>query len=73
MVIQSKNIISALSTRELEILGLLQKGNSTSEIAKRLNLDYKTVADISKDIKTRLSVDTITQLADLSDINDPDK
>ena len=52
-----------LTVLEREILQLLAQGNRTSEIAKRLQLDYKTVADACKNIKTKIHVDTIADLA----------
>ncbi|MBF8270375.1 MAG: DNA-binding response regulator [Gammaproteobacteria bacterium] len=52
-----------LSTREIEILQLLTQGNRTSEIAKRLGLNFKSVAVASREIKTKLGAGTVTELA----------
>ncbi len=54
---------SDLSTREFEIFCLLAEGLNTSEIAKRLSLSYKTVANYSTQIKNKLNVSTVAELA----------
>ena len=54
---------SNLSTREFEIFCLLAEGLNTSEIAKRLSLSYKTVANYSTQIKSKLNVTTVAELA----------
>lgn len=56
-----------LSSQELEILNLLVQGSRTSEIAKRLKLDYKMVAGACKAIKLKLNVDTIEGLVKITD------
>jgi DNA-binding NarL/FixJ family response regulator len=55
-----------LSTREFEICCLLAEGCNTSEIAKRLSLSYKTVANYSSQIKSKLNVGTVAELARLA-------
>lgn len=57
---------SNLSTREFEIFCLLAEGLNTSEIAKRLSLSYKTVANYSTQIKSKLDVNTVTEVARLA-------
>lgn len=57
---------SGLSTREFEIFCLLAEGESTSEIAKRLSLSYKTVANYSTQIKNKLEVNSIAEIARLA-------
>ena len=57
-----------LSAREVEILQLLAVGNRTSEIAKRLGLDFKSVAEMSRAIKAKLHAETVTDLATLAQI-----
>jgi DNA-binding NarL/FixJ family response regulator len=57
---------SRLSTREFEICCLLAEGSNTSEIAKRLSLSYKTVANYSTQIKAKLNVGTIAELTRLA-------
>jgi len=60
------SLFSGLSTREFEIFCLLAEGLNTSEIAKRLSLSYKTVANYSTQIKAKLNVSTIAELARLA-------
>ena len=67
-----KDIISSFSTRDLEVMKLLLKGNRTSEIAKRMQLDYKSAAAISRDIKSRLGIDNIEQLAEIKGLEQAD-
>jgi DNA-binding NarL/FixJ family response regulator len=57
---------SSLSTREFEIFCLLAEGLNTSEIAKRLSLSYKTVANYSTQIKSKLDVTTVAEIARLA-------
>ena len=56
----------ALSTREFEIFCLLAEGLSVNAIANRLALSYKTVANYSTQIKSKLEVDTPAELARLA-------
>ncbi len=58
--------LSDLSTREFEIFCMLAEGLNTSEIAKRLSLSYKTVANYSSQIKNKLEVTTIADIARLA-------
>ena len=57
---------SNLSTREFEIFCLLAEGLNTSEIAKRLSLSYKTIANYSTQIKSKLHVSTVAEIARLA-------
>ncbi len=57
---------SMLSTREFSIFCLLAEGHNTSEIAKRLSLSYKTVANYSTQIKSKLNVNTIAEITRLA-------
>jgi len=57
---------SNLSTREFEIFCLLAEGLNTSEIAKRLSLSYKTIANYSTQIKGKLNVSTVAEIARLA-------
>lgn len=57
---------SGLSTREFEIFCLLAEGHNTNEIAKRLSLSYKTVANYSTQIKSKLEVTSIAEIARLA-------
>jgi two-component system, NarL family, invasion response regulator UvrY len=58
--------LSDLSTREFEIFCMLAEGLNTSEIAKRLSLSYKTVANYSTQIKNKLDVTTVADIARLA-------
>lgn len=55
--------LSDFSTREFEIFCMLAEGLNTSEVAKRLSLSYKTVANYSTQIKTKLNVATVADIA----------
>ena len=60
------SLFSNLSTREFEIFCLLAEGLNTSEIAKRLSLSYKTIANYSTQIKNKLNVSTVAEIARLA-------
>ena len=55
--------LSDFSTREFEIFCMLAEGLNTSEVAKKLSLSYKTVANYSTQIKTKLDVATVADIA----------
>lgn len=57
---------TSLSAREFEIFCLLAEGLQTSEIASRLSIGYKTVANYSTQIKNKLHVNTIAELVRLA-------
>ena len=48
------NPSARLSSRELEILGLLAKGNKIGEVADALDISYKTVANTTSLLKQKL-------------------
>ena len=48
--------LSDFSAREFEIFCMLAEGLNTSEVAKKLSLSYKTVANYSTQIKTKLDI-----------------
>ena len=54
--------IAGLTTREFEIFCLLAEGSTVAEIAKRLALSSKTVANYSTQIKSKLDVSTVAEL-----------
>ena len=54
-----------LSTLELTILQLLAEGGRTSEIAKRLGMDYRTTAAAVVSLKSRLNVQSGKEFAAL--------
>jgi len=57
---------AGLSTREFEIFCLLAEGLAANEIAGRLSLSYKTVANYSTQIKAKLDVGTVAELTRLA-------
>lgn len=57
---------AGLSTREFEIFCLLAEGANVANIAERLSLSYKTVANYSTQIKNKLNVSTTAELARLA-------
>lgn len=57
--------IAALSEEERRIAGLLADGLNPSEIAKRLALPYRTVADSAKTIRQQLGVSDLEALRKL--------
>ena len=57
---------SQLTARELEILGLLARGDKISEIADALEISYKTVANITALLKQKLGAKNHSDLIRLS-------
>jgi len=55
-----------LSTREFEIFCLLAEGLGSAEIAKRLSLSHKTVANYGTQLKNKLGVSTVAELTRLA-------
>ena len=55
-----------LSTREFEIFCLLAEGLNANEVASRLSLSYKTVANYSTQIKSKLEANTVAELTRLA-------
>lgn len=55
-----------LSTREFEIFCLLAEGASSSDIARRLSLSPKTVANYSTQLKSKLNVSSAAEFARLA-------
>lgn len=53
---------ASLTLREREVLRLLAKGKSMSEIAALINVSYKTVAVICSSLRARLSARTAMEL-----------
>ena len=58
----SDSPLLALSTREFEILCLLAEGLSVNRVANRLALSCKTVANYATQIKSKLEVETTSEL-----------
>ncbi len=64
--LSAKDPFQKLSARELEILRLLGNGASLSDIAEKLGVAYKTVANTCTHIKEKLGVDRTADLIRLS-------
>jgi two-component system, NarL family, invasion response regulator UvrY len=54
--------LSDLTSRELDALTLLAEGKSYDSIAQELNVSYKTVVNISAQLKKKLNVNTLPAL-----------
>jgi two-component system, NarL family, invasion response regulator UvrY len=61
-VLKREDALSSLSDREFEILRLLAFGHSVRDIAERLCLNYKTIANYQWIIRQKLRADTPVQL-----------
>jgi two-component system invasion response regulator UvrY len=62
----SDSPLKQLSTREFEIFCLLAEGLGSAEIAKRLSLSHKTVANYGTQLKAKLGVATVAELTRLA-------
>ena len=58
--------LKELSTREFAIFCLLAEGLASAEIAKRLSLSHKTVANYGTQLKNKLGVSTVAELTRLA-------
>jgi DNA-binding NarL/FixJ family response regulator len=58
--------VSNLSDRELDVLNLIGEGVTTREIAQRLRVSVKTIESHRSHIKTKLNLETSTQLVQFS-------
>lgn len=59
-------IIAEFSPREFDVFGLLAKGLTVHKIADQLCLGQKTVANYATQIKKKLQVDTMAELAHIA-------
>ena len=59
-----------MSARELEILRLLGRGDRISEVASELSISYKTVANITSALKSKLGAKSHSDLVRIADEND---
>src|SRR5262249_42589631 len=57
-----RNPLDDLTPRQLETLTLLAKGKPYGEIAKDLNLSYKTVANVCSELKHKLAAKNLPDL-----------
>jgi DNA-binding NarL/FixJ family response regulator len=60
------NASSQLSSRELEILRLLRRGNKITEVADTLGISYKTVANTTSLLKQKLNAKSHSDLIRLA-------
>lgn len=61
-----KALIDTLSAREFDVFLLLAKGLTTHKIADELCLGYKTVANYGTQIRSKLKVSTVAELAHIA-------
>jgi DNA-binding NarL/FixJ family response regulator len=61
--------LGKLTSREIEILHLLSKGKSLSEIAWQVHVSYKTIANTSSIMRQKLGVRTSAELVRLAIAN----
>ncbi len=61
-----QTMLNCLSPREFDIFCLLAKGMTARKIAGELCLGYKTVANYGTQIKTKLNVSTVAELAHIA-------
>jgi DNA-binding NarL/FixJ family response regulator len=59
----SQSVVASLTAREFDIFILLARGMTVREIAEQLCIGYKTVANYSTAIKSKLGVTTGAELA----------
>ncbi len=64
--ITSQKVIDDLSPREFDVFLLLAKGLTVHKIADELCLGYKTIANYSTQIKKKLRVSTVAELAHIA-------
>ena len=61
-----KVIIESLSAREFDVFLLLAKGLTAHKIADELCLGYKTVATYGTQIRSKLKVSSVAELAHIA-------
>jgi DNA-binding NarL/FixJ family response regulator len=64
----AQDLIETLTPKEFDIFCLLAKGATTQNIATELCLGYKTVANYATQIKSKLNVATLTELAHIANL-----
>lgn len=57
-----QNLLSELTPRELQTLALLAEGRPYNRIAADLNVSYKTVVNISSQLKQKLNAENLPEL-----------
>jgi two-component system, NarL family, invasion response regulator UvrY len=61
-----KAIIESLSSREFDVFLLLAKGYTAHKIAEELCLGYKTIANYGTQIRSKLKVSSVAELAHIA-------
>jgi len=61
-----KLIIQQFAPREFDVFVLLAKGQTAHKIAEELSLGYKTIANYSTQIKKKLNVSSVAELAHIA-------
>ncbi|SFK18518.1 response regulator [Methylocapsa palsarum] len=56
------NLLSQLSSREVQTLALLAEGKSYSSIASEMNVSYKTVVNVCSLLRSKLGVSSLAEL-----------
>jgi DNA-binding NarL/FixJ family response regulator len=57
-----RNPLSDLTPREFQVLALLADGKSYDRIANELNVSYKTVVNVSSQLKQKLQASNLPEL-----------
>lgn len=65
-IVDYRTIIDSFSAREFDIFCLLAKGLTVHKVADELCLGYKTVANYGTQIRTKLKVSTLAELAHIA-------
>ena len=68
--LESENTLSVLNDKELEILKSLARGEDLKNIAKDINISYKTAANYQTSIKQKLKLKTSIELFQIAKDND---
>jgi len=66
MEVEHRAAINALSPREFDVFCLIAKGMTNSDASEKLCLGYKTVANYNTQIKHKLNVSTVAELAHIA-------
>ena len=61
-----QSVVDSLSSREFDVFLLLAKGLTAHKIAEELCLGYKTVANYGTQIRSKLDVSTVAELAHIA-------
>ncbi|MDF1587976.1 MAG: response regulator transcription factor [Gammaproteobacteria bacterium] len=63
---QYKDMIDLLTPREFEVFQRLAKGMTVHDISENLHLGYKTVANYSTQVKTKLKANSAAEIANIA-------